>query len=89
MYFVIRKNIAVMDTGGFLMQKIYIEHLPIPPATSDLRKQVEELACQIIESSKNNIDTNNLENEIDAIIYDLFSFTQEEIAYIENLRTHF
>ena len=89
MFFVIRNNIAVMDTGGFLMQKIYIEHLPIPPATSDLRKQVEELACQIIEGSKNNIDTNNLENEIDAIIYDLFSFTQEEIAYIENLKTHF
>lgn len=31
MQYHIQRNIAVLDTGGFLMQKIYVENLPVPP----------------------------------------------------------
>lgn len=85
MYFIIRNNIAVMDTGGFLMQKIYIDHLPIPPANIDLRKKVETLACQIIKNRKTSIESNHLEKEIDILVYELFGFTQDESNYIENI----
>ena len=85
MYFFIRNNIAVMDIGGYLMQKIYIEHLPIPPANVDVRKTLEDLSLQIIENRKKEKNSYWLEDEIDAIVYDLFDFTQEEVKFIEKI----
>ena len=82
MNFIIRKNIAVMDTGGYLMQKIYIENLPLPNPKSDIQKRFETIALHIIENRKNNLGTYQLEEEIDSIVYDLFGFTRKEIAFI-------
>ena len=84
MNFFIRHNIAVMDVGGFLMQKIYIEQLPIPTANDDIRKALEVLTLQIIEKRKMSLNTYQLEDEIDSIVNDLFNLTREEVKFIEN-----
>lgn len=82
MNFIIKQNIAVMDTGGYLMQKIYIERLPVPNADIDIQKKIESLALQIVDNRKKNLRTYQLEEEIDAIVYDIFGFSKEEIAFI-------
>jgi len=87
MNFIIKRNIAVMDTGGFLMQKIYIEHMPIPNANNDIKKKIESLALQIIDNRKNSLNTYQLEDEIDFLVYDLFGFSKKEISFIASEKT--
>ena len=38
----------------------------------------------VIERKKKNIDTSELENEIDKIVYGLYGLSEEEINIIEN-----
>ena len=84
MNYYIHKNIAVLDTGGFLMQKIYIDMLPIPRASVALHDQIQALAQQVIELRRRNEDTSILESEIDDWVYTIFGFTDDEIAYIRH-----
>jgi len=84
MNYYIHKNIAVLDTGGFLMQKIYVDMLPIPKASVALHDQIQALAEQVIELRRKNKDTSILENEIDEWVYMIFGFTDDEIAYIRH-----
>ncbi len=84
MNYYIHKNIAVLDTGGFLMQKIYIDMLPIPRASVALHDQIQALAQQVIELRRRNEDTSILESEIDDWVYMIFGFTDDEIAYIRH-----
>ena len=41
------------------------------------------LVDKVIEGKKNNIDTKELEEEIDRIVYTLYGLTEEEIKIIE------
>lgn len=84
MNYYIHKNIAVLDTGGFLMQKIYVDMLPIPKASVALHDQIQALAQQVIELRRQNKDTSILESEIDEWVYMIFGFTDDEIAYIRH-----
>ena len=47
-------------------------------------EEIESLVERIIEGKKNNIDTKELENEIDKIVYGLYGLTEEEVRIIEN-----
>ncbi|GAP16135.1 protein containg TaqI-like C-terminal specificity domain [Longilinea arvoryzae] len=85
MCFFIRNNIAVLDTGGFLMQKIYIDRLPIPPVSGENRNKLETLCVQIFEERRRSLNSYNLEDEVDSIIYNLYGFTRDEIAHIEKI----
>lgn len=84
MNYYIHKNMAVLDTGGFLMQKIYVDMLPIPKASVALHDQIQALAQQVIELRRQNEDTSILEREIDEWVYMIFGFTDDEIAYIRH-----
>ena len=43
-----------------------------------------KLVEMVIEGKKDNIDTSELENEIDKIVYGLYGLSEEEINIIEN-----
>ena len=45
--------------------------------------KIESLVDKVIEWKKNNIDTKELEGEIDRIVYGLYNLSEEEIRIIE------
>jgi hypothetical protein len=66
--------VSILDDGGYLMQKIYLEKIPIAPYSA----QLEEL-----------IDINlseEIENQINEIAYQLYDLNKEEIAFIASIQ---
>ena len=83
MQYHIQRNIAVLDTGGFLMQKIYVEDFPIPQVEDESYSTLTELATEILTKRAIGEDTRELEELVDMQVYALFNLTDEEIRYIE------
>ena len=86
MQYYIQRNIAVLDTGGFLMQKIYVEDFPIPPVEAESYSTLTELATEILAKRASGEDTRSLEELVDMQVYALFNLTDEEIQYVEACR---
>ncbi len=59
--------------------------LPIPKADSSIKKNVIEVVDRILAAKKANpaADTSALESEIDALVYQLYGLTEEEIKVVE------
>ena len=79
MNYFIHKNIAVLDTGGFLMQKIYVEQFPIPNATPEIRENLSQLQQEVIKLRRDGKDSSTTEREIDNCVYTLFGLSTDEI----------
>ncbi len=78
-----------LGESGYRYKKAFIERLPIPKITP----QNQELADKITDSAKQILalkekdpkaNTQQLEKEIDALVYQLYNLTDEEIKIIEN-----
>ncbi len=66
-----------------------IERLPIPKITSknqELARKITDCAKKILQTKEKdpNANTQELEKEIDALVYQLYNLTDEEIKIIEN-----
>jgi hypothetical protein len=72
--YLLSQYVSILDDGGYLMQKIYLEKIPIAPYSSKLEKLIEK---------KNNDKT---ESEINDIVYQLYDLNKEEISFIESIR---
>ena len=81
MNYYIHKNVAVLDTGGFLMQKIYIEALPIPDTNAETKGKISALVEKLIVEEDYKLKE-QIEKEIDHYIVALFGLTQNETDYI-------
>ena len=68
------KYVSILDSDGYLMQKIYIEKIPIPAVSDNLYELCKE---QIKMASK--------AKEIDRKIYELYGLTKEETDFINKL----
>jgi hypothetical protein len=74
-----KRYVSILDSGGYLMQKIYLEPIPVIKPTDTLIREIE-LSCEkLIDGQSNKLDL-----EINEKIYSLYSFTGDEIKYIEN-----
>ena len=82
--YIIKSNVAVLDKGGFLMQKIYVEQFPIPKTNHETITELEMLVDNAIDARTAKESTNDFEDKIDRIVYDMFGFTDEEVAVIES-----
>ncbi|WRF05616.1 class I SAM-dependent DNA methyltransferase [Helicobacter pylori] len=78
-----------LGESGYLYQKAFIERLPIPQITEknqELADKIIALVDKILKSKEKDpkANTQRLEKEIDALVYQLYHLTDEEIKIIEN-----
>lgn len=78
-----------LGESGYRYKKAFIERLPIPKITEknqELADKITALVEQILQAKAKDpkANTQKLEKEIDALVYQLYSLTDEEIKIIEN-----
>ncbi|MFP6312588.1 class I SAM-dependent DNA methyltransferase [Helicobacter pylori] len=88
-YFFMRQMASNLGEGAFRWIKQFIERLPIPKIThknQELARKITDGAKQILVLKEKDpkANTQELEKEIDALVYQLYNLTDEEIKIIEN-----
>ncbi|GAA9892865.1 class I SAM-dependent DNA methyltransferase [Helicobacter pylori] len=78
-----------LGESGYRYKKAFIERLPIPqitPQNQKLARKITDCAKAILEAKEKDpkANTQELEKEIDALVYQLYNLTDEEIKIIEN-----
>lgn len=78
-----------LGESGYRYKKAFIERLPIPQITEknqELADKITDCVEQILQSKAKDpkANTQELEKEIDALVYQLYNLTDEEIKTIEN-----
>ncbi|GAA7206266.1 class I SAM-dependent DNA methyltransferase [Helicobacter pylori] len=77
-----------LGESGYRYKKAFIERLPIPkitPKNQELARKITACAKAILEAKEKDpkANTQKLEKEIDALVYQLYNLTDEEIKIIE------
>ncbi|GAA7705893.1 class I SAM-dependent DNA methyltransferase [Helicobacter pylori] len=77
-----------LGESGYRYKKAFIERLPIPkitPQNQKLARKITDCAEAILEAKEKDpkANTQKLEKEIDALVYQLYNLTDEEIKIIE------
>ncbi|GAA9679630.1 class I SAM-dependent DNA methyltransferase [Helicobacter pylori] len=77
-----------LGESGYRYKKAFIERLPIPKITEknqELAHKITDCAKAILEAKEKDpkANTQELEKEIDALVYQLYNLTDEEIKIIE------
>ncbi|GAA7089238.1 class I SAM-dependent DNA methyltransferase [Helicobacter pylori] len=77
-----------LGESGYRYKKAFIERLPIPkitPQNQKLARKITDCAKAILEAKEKDpkANTQELEKEIDALVYQLYDLTDEEIKIIE------
>ncbi|WP_120908098.1 class I SAM-dependent DNA methyltransferase [Helicobacter pylori] len=78
-----------LGESGYRYKKAFIERLPIPKITEknqELARKITDCAERILKSKEKDpkANTQELEKEIDALVYQLYNLTDEEIKIIED-----
>ncbi len=78
-----------LGESGYRYKKAFIERLPIPQITTknqELAQKITDCAERILKAKEKNpkANTQELEKEIDALVYQLYNLTDEEVKIIEN-----
>ncbi|WP_219027708.1 type IIG restriction enzyme/methyltransferase [Helicobacter pylori] len=78
-----------LGESGYRYKKAFIERLPIPqitPQNQELAHKITDGTKAILEAKEKDpkANTQKLEKEIDALVYQLYNLTDEEIKIIEN-----
>ncbi|GAA9531940.1 class I SAM-dependent DNA methyltransferase [Helicobacter pylori] len=78
-----------LGESGYRYKKAFIERLPIPQITEknqELARKITDCAERILKSKEKDpkANTQRLEKEIDALVYQLYNLTDEEIKIIED-----
>ncbi|MFP6179355.1 Eco57I restriction-modification methylase domain-containing protein [Helicobacter pylori] len=78
-----------LGESGYRYKKAFIERLPIPKITEknqELARKITDYADKILQAKEKDpkANTQELEKEIDALVYQLYNLTDEEIKIIEN-----
>ena len=76
------QTVAMMDNGGYLMQKIYIEEVRIPTVTSVIAEKIKEGIMGLLDTKLSLHQHELLEQEIDTLVFKSFGLTANEQKYI-------
>tara|TARA_Y100001970_G_scaffold33131_1_gene41070 strand:+ start:4253 stop:7849 length:3597 start_codon:yes stop_codon:yes gene_type:complete len=83
-WFFIKNTSSVMSGGFYTYTKEYLNPFPLPKISNqDDVKPFEELVDRITANKNLNIDTNDLEEELDNLVYKLYELTDEEIEFVK------
>ena len=80
-------NVSAQIRGSFLRFKtIYVQQIPICHLTAEQKVLLEELAQKVLsaKTATPQQDTTEWEAEIDALVYELYGLTAEEIEVVES-----
>jgi hypothetical protein len=79
-------TVSMMDNGGYLMQKIYIEQIRIAKVNTKMKAQLISLVEKLL--NVRCITANEeMENEIDAIVFDAFGISPSEQSFLREALT--
>jgi len=78
--FLLPKYVSAWDDSGFMLQKIFLDNIPILDPDPELKKHIEE----IVDSLLDEVKTCDYKR-IDQILYNIAGFNEEEITYIESI----
>jgi hypothetical protein len=74
-----KRYVSILDNGGYLMQKAYLEPIPIAKPNSNKIEEIEKICKMILKNSNSFVEI-----KLNRKIYELFDFTPEETNFIEN-----
>ncbi len=64
----------------------YLNPFPVPQnVNNQSENEIKSMVLNILENKKNNIDTIDLEKQIDQMVYKLYGFTEDEIKIVEEI----
>lgn len=80
---------CILGKSGYQYNKHALERIPIPQITTknqELANKITDYAEQILQAKAKDpkANTQGLEKEIDALVYQLYNLTDEEVKIIEN-----
>lgn len=78
------KYMGKMQGSNYQIDKEPLMNIPIKKAISEIENQIINLVDRIIKLKKLDKDTQELENQIDEMVYDLYELTEEEKELIRN-----
>ena len=67
----------------FRFKKFYMEQFPIPTASSSQKSPIISLVEKILDAP-DSPEVPQLERQIDALVYELYDLTEDEIAIVED-----
>jgi TaqI-like C-terminal specificity domain len=71
--------VSILDDGGYLMQKLYLEQIPIAKPSESDSQTMEGFIDTILKSGP----SDKLETAIDNFVFGLYQLKQEEIEFIK------
>ena len=77
------QTVSMMDNGGYLMQKIYLEQIRIPPTDKGNIDPIERLACSLLSCGGKKSD--GKEKELNELVLDLYHLSRSERKYLDEL----
>jgi len=75
--------VSQLQSRQFRMLAQFVTQLPIPKVSKEKEDVLDELVSLIFKNKRINISTNNIEAEINKIIYTLYELNEDEIIHIE------
>lgn len=79
----IKEYVTKLDTGGYMMQKIFLDKIPVAVPNQRQENTFIKLVDKILLAKQAGEDTSNSEQEIDKLVYELYNLTEEEIKIVE------
>lgn len=76
-----------MQGSNYQIDKEPLMNIPIKIADKNLENKIIDLVDEIIELKKLNKDTQDLEEKIDEMVYDLYELTEEEKELVRNFNS--
>lgn len=74
-------RVAMMDNGGYLMQKIYLEQVLLPNCDKRIKAKIHEAVAELLSAPT----VAALEARIEELVSHLFGLSKEEIRYLDEL----
>ena len=80
------QTVAMMDNGGYLMQKIYVEQIRVGKVDAKMKAQLVSLVEKLL-NTKTVTANEETENQIDTLVFDVFEISPSEQSFLKETLT--